>query len=684
MNKNVARMICVFSAIAVLTVLAYSPALTGDFVNWDDPEYVVNNYSIRSLAPRNIATFFTRPYVGHYAPLTILSYALDHRVYGLNPSGYHATNLALHILNTLLVCALAYALSGRRAVAYVTAALFAVHPLHVESVAWVTERKDVLSAFFYLSSIISYRAFIRPRGDDSAGGPSRSSRRCSGCYWLSLLFFLCALLSKAMAISLPFVLILLDYCYGAREEPGAPGRTGLLRASVRIKIPFFVLSAIFGAVILIISKSGGAMRPAFYRDPAIHALVAARNLVWYVAKMLYPVRLSAFYPYPASMQRVLPKFMLCLFAAGAASIMIVLGRRNRWLLFGALFYLITIFPVIQLIPVGNAIVADRYAYLPSFGILFIAGVLFDRLCAAVSHAGRWGTGIPERLAVYTAICVAIVCLSLLTLKRCFVWQDSERLWSDVIGKYPSVATAWLNMGEVLLTRGRLDEAIGMFKRSAELEPDQVRVYSNLGDAYRKKGLMDEAEKALVRARTLNPADAVVRNNLGLVYVGQNLPLKARNEFERAVSMKADYAEPHNNLGLLSKMDGDTNRAVHEFREAIAINSLFRDAYHNLASTLEQQGNVADGIENYRRAIELKPDFAPVHNDLGLAYARINRIPDAVAEFEKAVQLEPAFAQAYYNLALCYFIRGDKEKAVANRDRATKLGYAGISAELMRL
>ena len=446
MKKNFAGAICALGGIAVLTAIAYSPAFTADFVNWDDPEYVVNNYAIRGLAPGNIAAFFTRPYVGHYAPLTVLSYALDYRVYGLNPHGYHATNLLLHIINSLLVCALAYALSGSPAVGYVTAALFAVHPMHVESVAWVTERKDVLSALFYLFSILSYLAYLH-------GWVRRTPFTRTGCYLISLLFFLCALLSKAMAISLPLVLILLDYCHGAREKAGAPGGTGLLRTSVRNKIPFLVLSAVLGAVILAVSKSNGAMKMAFYRDLPVHAMVATRNLLWYVKKMFYPVRLSAFYPYPASMHRELPVFMFCLVVTGAASIVVIMAMRNRWLLFGALFYLIAIFPVLQLIPVGNAIAADRYTYLPSIGIFFIAGVLFDRVVSSAvnARAGRLCRG-----GLYSALIAAIVCLSIFTTQRCLVWRDSERLWSDVIGKYPSTPTAWLNIGEVLLTRGRFD------------------------------------------------------------------------------------------------------------------------------------------------------------------------------------------------------------------------------------
>jgi len=616
-----------FGVIALLAALAYAPALRNGFVNWDDPGNVVNNQLIRSLAPGNILTFFTSTVLSTvYIPLVTLSFALDYQVYGLNPHGYHVTNLLLHILNSILVLALIRYLSGSKVVSFVAAALFAVHPLHVESVAWVTGRTELLSAFFYLLSVISWCAFVLGRGDNALGAVRPSAFLKMKYYWLSLIFFLCALLSKSMAISLPFVLILIDYYWGARRMPrsaespaegcgGAQSRRGEgmegrvihgardwpLAGLWSNKIPFFALSAIFGVVILIVSMSGETLRPPFHKDPLPAILVASRNCVWYVAKIIIPIRLSAYYPYPPTVSILHPEFLLSLFTVGFAAVALFIARRKREIIFCSLWYLITIFPVLQLIPVRDTIAADRYAYLPSVGILYLIGILFARLwkyCEGRVHHSTW-----MRIVPVGALTLVIASLSLLTSQRCLIWRYDERLWLDVISKYPDAATA--------------------------------------------------------------------RNNLGLVYAGRNLRSKARAEFTRAVSLKADFAEPHINLGVLCGEEGDTDGAVRELREAISLNSRVPEACHALAIILDQQEKDADAAGG-----RVKRDLAPSRNDLGLAYAHIGMISEAIPQLEKAVQMDPGFAPAYYNLALCYFMKGDKVKAVAYRTMAMKLGYTG--------
>ncbi|MCX6355129.1 MAG: tetratricopeptide repeat protein [Candidatus Aureabacteria bacterium] len=632
-----------FCGIALLAALAYFPVLSNGFVNWDDPGNVVNNQLIRSLAPGNILTFFKSTVLSTvYIPLVTLSFALDYRMYGLNPHGYHATNLLLHILNSILVLALLYYLTGDKVVACVASALFAVHPLHVESVAWVTGRTELLSAFFYLLSVISWCALIRGRGDSALGAVSPPAFLKMKYYWLSLIFFLCALLSKSMAISLPFILLLTDYYFGARRSPrsaGSPadgcggtqsrrgeGAGGRVIYGVRDlplaglwsnKIPFFALSAIFSVVILIVSMSGETLRPPFHKDPLPAILIASRNCVWYVAKILIPIRLSAYYPYPATVSIFQPEFLFSLFATGFAAGTLFIARRKREISFGSLWYLITIFPVLQLIPVRDTMAADRYAYLPSIGIFYLIGILFSRIwkyCDEQANrpgeAGCAHVRTLVRIVPVGALTLVIAGLSLLTLQRCLIWRYDERLWMDVISKYPGAATA--------------------------------------------------------------------HNNLGLVYAGRNLRSKARAEFTRAVSLKADFAEPHINLGVLCGEEGDTDGAVRELKQAIALKSRVPDACRVLSIILDQQEKDAVAAGGRK-----KRDFAPSRNDLGLAYARSGMISEAIPQFEKAVQLDPGFAPAYYNLALCYFMKGDKDKADAYRSRAMKLGYPGRVSDEVR-
>jgi len=755
--------------ISFLTLAAYSSSLDNGFVNWDDPPYVIDNYSIRSLAPHNLIQLFARPQASYYAPLVFLSYSLEFFFWELNPFAYHLTNLLLHIINSLLVFVFIYLLQQSRAKAlhyerkgisipFFTAILFAIHPLHVESVAWITERKDVLSLFFYLLSIIFFlkyriieQGLLRDLKETEKFILKNrllkvSSRSLSISYIFSLFCFLAALLSKPMAVTLPLVLLLIDY-YIRHNPDVAKGISlseingelklaatsyRLIRNSILNKIPFFVLSIVFAFIALSLQKTAGTLRAAFYLDPLPHILTACRNFVFYPIKLLFPLKLSAYYPYPSFFSFFLPSFFFPIIIVITMFLIVSRCRKNNpSLLFGLGFYAITILPTLQLIPVGNVIFADRFSYLPSIGLFFLIALaiyspqrrreklapdfsdisdnkklkqtIFGKVFNLYETFMRLKTNkfrlirckkifsllqVSSKPLLYFFLCILfailILSFSLLTFQRCLVWRNSETLWQDAIKKYPLVPTAHLNLGEALLNEGRLDEAIEAFYQSKDLDPNQANVYSNLGDAYQKQGLLKEAEEEFITALSLDLEDPIVHNNLGLVYAKQGIPNKARKEFIAAISLKPDYAEPHNNLGLIYSQEGTIKMAVEEFLKAISINCLYRDAYHNLANSLETQEKFGEAIDNYRKAIELKLDFAPAYNDLGFVYAKTGRLTEAITEFEKAINLNKELASAYYGLTLCYFFQGENDRAIQYRDQAIELGYTKIPPELMEL
>lgn len=688
------QIVICFFIIVFLALAAYSSSLDNGFVNWDDPSYVIDNYSIRSLSPQNLLRLFTRPQSSYYALLVFFSYAIEYHFFALNPYAYHLTNLLFHIFNSLLVFVIIFLLCKKITVALITAILFAIHPLHVESVAWITERKDVLCALFFLFSLLLYIKFTENLNSNNK--PLIAKRRKKRMFYLfSLICFLMALLSKPMAVTLPLVLLLIDY-YTLHNPNGAKvvslpeinselkltaTRNRFIRNSILNKIPFFVLSIVFGFIALSLQKSAGTIRSAFYLDPLPHILTALRNFVFYPIKLLLPFKLSAYYPYPPVINLFLTPFMLPAIIVITTLLIVSRCRKNNpGLLFGLGFYSITILPTLQLVPVGNVIFADRFSYLPSIGLFFLAAMAITFIGTKIIHYPRLRIA---RLRTF-AVVLAIAIFSFITFQRCPVWRNGQTLWLDTIKKYPKIPTAHLNLGEAFLNEGDLEAAIAALLQSKELDPNQVNVYSNLGDAYQKKGLLKEAEAEFITALSLNSEDPIVHNNLGLVYAKQGISNSARNEFNEAISLKSDYAEPHNNLGLVYSREGNVEPAGEEFRKAISINCLFRDAYHNLANSLEAQGKFGEAIDNYRKAVELKLDFAPAYNDLGFVYAKTGRLTEAITEFEKAINLDKELASAYYGLTLCYFFQGENNRAIQYRDQAIELGYKDIPLDLMEL
>lgn len=672
--------------IALLTFAAFAPSLKNDFVNWDDPPYVIDNYTIRSLRPESVANLFTTPQSSYYAPLVFLSFAVDFFFWELDPFGYHLTNVLLHVANALLVFAFLRMLSGRDRVALLAALLFALNPLRAESVAWVTERKDVLSGLFYLAALIFY---LRGRLLENLPSPlsviaSPPTLQMSGgeaispglfynrYYFLSLAAAVAALLSKPMAITIVPVLWLLDY-YLLRS--GRSRRSPVSAGLILNKIPFLLPALLLAGVAFALQKTAGTVRPAFYLDPAPHLLTAARNFVFYIHKSLFPLNLSAYYAYPDWISIFRSGFFFPILGlTGLAILVAVRGRRDPDFLWGAGFYILTILPVLQLVPIGNVVFADRFSYLPSIGIFYLLVLFFSRL------AGR------PRFRPLAVIMITLLLgfWGVLSFLQCRVWRDSITLWTDTLEKSPHIPTAHLNLGEAYLEEGRLDEAVVAFQRARDLEPTAVNVYTNLGDAYQKLGLLEEAEEEFLTALEIDPESAIAHNNLGLTYAKQGRKKEARKAFLTALALKEDYPEPFNNLGLIYRGEGKITEAIESFQKAIAVNSLYRDGHHNLASAYDQVGDLTRAIHHYRRAVELQPDFAPALTDVGFAYARQGLLEEAIAAFESAATLNPKSGLNYYGLALSYYFRGEKETAAFYRDRAIRFGYRDIPGEIMEL
>jgi tetratricopeptide (TPR) repeat protein len=560
--------------------------------------------------------------VACYLPLTILSYAVEYHFFGLAPAVYHATSLILHLGNCLLVFWFILMLRANLTAAFITALLFGIHPLHVESVAWVSERKDLLCTLFFLAALISYRYYNR-----KAMSPA--------LYSLSLLFFLCALLSKAMAITLPCVLLLCDYF----------NQRAWNRKLLWEKVPFFLLAAIFAAVALYAQHSLGGVR----NQPSVSLLetmaIAGYGLVFYLAKILVPLNLSCLYPYPNMAQGLPVSFYaaavlaLVLLAAVACAV-----RYARTISFGALFFLITIAPVLQLVPIGQAMAADRYTYIPAIGLLYLAAEGFSRLWGSGGEAARKRNRLLLAAAIFTC---AMLCV--LTWQRCLVWKDGVTLWNDVIRNYPLDPVAYHNRALALKDAGDYERAIADFTTALSISPQFIDAYNNRGLAYKNK---KEFKKALA-------------------------------DFDTALSLSPRYAKAWCNRGLTCTVIGEYQRAIADLNQALALDPQFAIACYNRGNAYAAIAENDRAIADYTQALSIDPCYAEAYNNRANLFLKEKLYDRAIEDYSQALKYKPGFTTARYNRAVAYYEKGDYKNSWAEVKALQASGFP-LKQEFLQL
>ncbi len=590
------------ASIAFLTFLVYLPVLRNDFVGWDDGTYVVNNPFVHALNETLLMRAFLNFYAGNWHPLTWISHALDYAVWGLNPLGHHLTNNLLHAINTfwvvLLVVTLIEAIRGRQPLssqvvglsrtdsttqqfnsstsafmvrdshftfipACMTGLLFGLHPIHVESVAWVAERKDLLCALFFLLSTMAYTEYAWTVITPSSSSYLERGWQSRGHYLLSLFFFILALLSKPMAVSLPAVLLILDWYPFGRIASLKTFRTSLVE-----KIPFFALGLASSVITILAQKAGGAMSMMEFVPLTTRTLVAAKSLISYLVKMMFPMNLLPLYPYPGNVSFLSLEFLapVILITGTTAACGAILKREKLWLAIW-LYYIVTLIPVLGIIQVGAQPMADRYTYLPCLGPFLAAGLLSAWIYRRIWTARKRALFL--RIGSIAAAAAVFVSLSYVTLKQISVWRNGITLWSYVIEKEPlKVPRAYNNGGLALMERGRIDEALDYFHTAVRLDPANASAFNNLGLAYKTKGMFDEAIEQFQKALSISPDDPEVHNNLGVAYKYKGLYEKAKEQCQIALSLKPDYAEAHFNLGSIYLETGALDKAKEEFEAGL--------------------------------------------------------------------------------------------------------------------
>jgi tetratricopeptide (TPR) repeat protein len=525
-------------AIVLITAISFLPTLRSDFVNLDDGTYVSADPDIRGFTSGHLAKIFSSTYVNHYLPVTMLSYMVDYSIGGLNPFVFHLTSLLLHCANCLLVFLLISRLSRSRLRGCIGALLFAVSPLRVESVAWIAERKDVLSALFFFASLLCYVSY-RDKG-----------RRWP--YVASLLLFAVALLSKTMAVSLPLVMLLSDYLQDKKITP---------RRLIE-KIPFFCLSAAFSLIAFLSAQKAIISYPDYSALQKL--LLPVKALVFYLGRSLLPFNLCAYYYFPSRPEHGLNATLAltALVAVAMVAAVVYSARRTKVVVFGALFYVVTLLPVLQVLNSGGMVyVAERYAYIPMVGICFAAAVGIARLMESKSRALR-----PAAALAITAI---IIVFAVQTWRRCGVWNNSFTLWNDTIARQPSWY-AFYSRGRAFRSAGDLDRAIDDCRTATTMEDCGPEDYNLLGTLCGMEGRTFEAIAALTTSLRLDSTQSMAWFNRGLAYLNGNDPDRAIGDFTKAIVHAPELAKAYNNRGVAWAMEGRHDRALADFNRCLEL------------------------------------------------------------------------------------------------------------------
>lgn len=578
------------AVVALITLLAFLPVLHAGFVTWDDNRNFLDNSSYRGLGWPQLRWMWTTFHMGHYVPLTWMTLGLDYELWGMDPSGYHLQNLLLHVANALLVYVLARRIlelthepgdetaSRRRAASAAVAALFfAVHPLRVESVAWITERRDVLSLFWCLVSVLCY---IR-----HAAQPVQ--RRW---YVLSLVAFVAAVLSKATAMSLPAVLLVLD-AYPLRRIGGTLGIASSAARRVYLELlPFGVLSIGTAALSIV------ALRPPAQLGLGAKIAVAAYGLAFYLSRTIVPVGLAPLYEMPKVIDPLAARYV----ASYAAALLMIwlawaMRRRHPGVTAALVAFLVLMLPLLGVIQNGPQLVADRYTYFAAPPLAMLVGGAF----------ARWRSRSSWLRAGVVAAPIAV--LAVLTWRQTDVWHDSERLWSRVLHVDSTSSIAQIAMGDVLIAQSRWDEAAEHYRRGVELDPTFAIGFNNLGVVLARQGKLDEAAEQYRRALALRPTYADAHNNWGIALSRQGDFAGAIGHFERAIVLDPRNADAETNLGNALVRQRRPEAALAHYARAASLRPSSVDAYLNWGVALADMGRLSDAIEQWRRVLAIRPD-----------------------------------------------------------------------------
>ena len=638
--------------IILITLLAYRTALLGGYI-WDDDLHITKNLTLRSLD--GLARMWMEPgAVPQYYPLTHTSFWIEYHLWQLNPFGYHLVNVLLQALNAILLWSVLQRL--RIPGAWLAAALFAVHPVNVESVAWITERKNILSCTFYLSALLAYLRFCRwelfdddpltlilsPEGERKIPSPFRGEgqgegssgsqiMRRWGFYWLAFTLFVCALLSKTVTCTLPAAILLLIWW--------KRGRVGW--RDLWPLVPFCVMGAVLGWTTAWIEKSRvGAVGMEWEYGFAERVLIAGRAVWFYAAKLVLPTNLTFIYPRWNIDAGQWWQWLFPLATVIVAVMLWVWRRRiGRGPLAAMLFFVATLGPAlgfVNVFPMRYSFVADHFQYLASAGLI----------AAAMAAAAT----VVQQRTVRIATGMAVIALfSVLTARQGRIYHDPETLWRDTLAKNPDCWMAHNNLGVLLAARGDLPAARGEYQAALRIKPDAYDPYNNLGNLSKREGQTEKAVAEYRQSLRIEPGYALARYNLAVALTQLGRIDEAIAQYRFALVLEPDDADAHYNLGIALGKRGRFAEACAQFAEAAHDQPGSAWNQYNWGFALAKQTDFDHAISHYRAALQLNPDFAAAHYGLGVALLQNGRRAEAIQELRRALALEPDSSEVRHTL-----------------------------------
>jgi protein O-mannosyl-transferase len=634
----------VYAVLFVTTLLVYAPVLSFDFVNFDDPDYVTRNAHVRAgFTAESVSWAFTSGEAANWFPVTRLSHMLDYQMFGLRSGLQHFTSALIHALAALLLFAFLRRATGVLWPSAFVAFLFALHPLHVESVAWISERKDVLSAFFWFLALWSYVRY--------------AEKRSWGWFLFVLFSFGLGLMSKPMIVTLPFVLLLLDVW---------PLRRPLTQSTLLEKIPFLALAGGAAVFTYLVQQSSGAVRTAETFPVGMRIENALVSYVTYLVKMCWPARLAVFYPYPSH----LPVWQVLLAAAllaGVSGAVVRYFRDCPYLAVGWCWYLGTLVPVIGLVQVGAQAHADRFTYVPMIGI----GIMVAWGSADILK--RWPRARMPLAGLAVLACLSSVALCAMQIQY---WKNSETLFRHAAAVTDGNYLAHHNLGVALSTvPGHLPEAISEYRTALAIKPDSARALTDLGNALSQfpdrlpEAVADYQEALLIEDAAVPHYD--LANTLSKI--PGRLP-EAIVHYEAALREKPDYLEAR--VGLANALTAIPDRrleAIPQYQEALRVTPDSVDLHYGLALLLAKMGRMPEAIPHFEAVLQRKPEDVDAHNNIGVALASLGRQAEAISHFEAALRVDPNSADAHINLGIALSsISGRMPEAIAHFQAALEI------------
>jgi tetratricopeptide (TPR) repeat protein len=633
------RKVLIYAALTVITLAAFEGLRYNDFVCYDDSLYVSENPNvIQGLTFDSFVwAFKSCKDTANWHPVTWLSHTLDCEMFGLNAHRHHLMNLLFHVANTLLLFFIFERMTGAVWRSAFVAGIFGIHPVHVESVAWMAERKDVLSGLFWMLTIIAYLNYI------SKGGKSR--------YLLIVLLFCLGLMAKSMLVTLPFVLLLLDYWPLGRLKTQNAGFKKQAAGLVCEKLPLFALSLVFCVIAFIAQRSGGAMVSIEKFPLKLRLANIFVSYVSYIGKIFYPANLAVLYP--GRMDFSASKIVISFLILALISRLVVYFHRG-YPEVGWFWYLGTLVPVIGLVQIGSQSIADRYLYLPLIGISVMVGWGFWELVGRKSY-GRPLSG--------TLCAIIFAVLILLTRQQVEYWRDSITLFNHTLKVTENNSVICNNLGIVLSSQGKFEEAASNYQKAVQIEPRNTRAYCNLALVYSKLGRWNEAVETFRHAILVEPNYPDSYCGLGIIYNKLERWNEAVQACKEAIRLQPDFIDAYYNLGLAYNKLGRYSEAADAFKQSIRLSPAFADAHYNLGLAYGKLGRPDEAIEAFRQAVHFKPDFTDAYYNIGSACGNLGRWSEAAQAFKELIRIKPDDAEAHYSLARTYLMLGDSKSAL---------------------